>query len=407
MLTTPNRRIGDVLRQCGMVTEEQLDQAHALASREGVRIGEALVLMGVLDRDRLTWALGVQFDLSYVDLDMEMIDWAFVRRFRLARLRELRLLPMSFAGGVVHAVVADPTRAQLDVVAEELFPGRELVVQLAEEGEILAMLDEAKRQEQTPRDAFAPMPGTDDAAAWLAACIDTLGGGDARNSLVVLQQDPYRQDRFRVVRPAIDPPAAPIGEALIGAIIELIPSRFTEEFPLPGGFAGLCPEMLDEEGGIQRGAVRVTSLHGTAGRTIIIERVPDAPREARAMLGVVLRTADTVRSKASLARLRGVFFEAHSDFLLCRGARQFSSPDPALRAAICRRVARALAAPWIVWEALTPAEADLAPLGIVDRLVVVRHDPHAAGDLLEPHGECPAATLDELAAALGEDSHVR
>ena len=52
MLATPNARIGDVLRQCGMVDERQLDEAQAYARREGIRIGEALVAMGVLDRDR-------------------------------------------------------------------------------------------------------------------------------------------------------------------------------------------------------------------------------------------------------------------------------------------------------------------------------------------------------------------
>ncbi len=196
MITTPTQRIGDVLKSCGMVTEAQLEEAHALSLRERIRIGEALVRMGVLDQDRLAWALGVQFELTYVDLNTGMIDWPFVRHFPLARLRELRLLPMSYAGGTIHAVVADPAKANLDAVSGELFAGRELLVQLADEDQIIAMLDEARRQQLTPRDAFAPTPTLEDAASWIDACIEMLAGGETTHRFVVLEQDRQHPQQF-------------------------------------------------------------------------------------------------------------------------------------------------------------------------------------------------------------------
>lgn len=402
MLTTPNARIGDVLRQCGMVTEQQLEEAHALSRREGMRIGEALVAMGVLDRDRLAWALGVQFDLAYVDLDPDAIDWAFVLRFPLERLRELRLLPMSYAGGVVHAVIADPKRADLAAVVEELFAGRELVVQLADEERILALLGEAKRRQQTPNDAFAPPPRVEDAAAWLDSCIDMLARPDGDHGALVLAQDPRHPHLFRIPVPVVDPAPSPVPAALVATLLGQLRERFVEDLPVAGGFAGMCPAVLGGGGVAERSAVRATSLHGTLGRVVVFERIPGAVAAHREGASYRVRTSDVARAKAALAAICGASFEAHVDAAARTAMRQFAFALPELRAALCRRTAPAFAPAWVLWEAASAAEADLAPAGAVPRLAVVQHDAGARGTTVEPLGNAPAAGADELRAALAE-----
>lgn len=400
MLATPNARIGDVLRQCGMVDERQLDEAQAYARAEGIRIGEALVAMGVLDRDRLAWALGVQFDLAYVDLDPDAIDWEFVMRFPLARLRELRLLPMSYAGGVVHAVIADPSRAKLEGVVDELFAGRELVVQLAAEERILALLGEAKRRQQTPHDAFAPPPKIEDAAAWLDDCIEMLGKPDGEHSFVVLEQDARRPHQYRILRPVADPPTTPVPAGLVRALLDLLSERFVEDVPVAGGFGGLAPAMFAEDGTARRAAVRATSLSGALGRVLVFERIPETPATAGNAWRV--RTNNVARAKAALARLCAVSFEAHIDCVPCTPTHRFAIAAPPFRSILCRRVAPALGAGRTLWEAVSPAEAEFAPFGFVDGLVVVQRDPDAREDVVEAIGDSPASAADELRAALAE-----
>jgi hypothetical protein len=386
-----------------MVTDAQLEEAHALSLRERIRIGEALVRMGVLDQDRLAWALGVQFELTYVDLNTGMIDWPFVRHFPLARLRELRLLPMSYAGGTIHAVVADPAKANLDGVSEELFAGRELLVQLADEDQIIAMLDEARRQQLTPRDAFAPTPTLEDADAWIDACIEMLAGGETKHRFVVVEQDRHHPQQFQIIRPNVEPEPPAVELSLARAILERLPAHFTEEFALPGGFAGITHPASTNP----RAAVRVTSLHGSQGRVVVFERIPDSPPVVKPLAHYRITARDPLRTKAALARLGCLYFEPHTDCILAGASHQFATPFPPLRSVLCRRLAPAFTPAWIVWEAQSSSEAEFAPIGCVEGLIVVQRNQDASRDIVEPLLDSPASGVSELEAVLEEAKHGR
>lgn len=143
-------RIGEILQDCGMVTEADLERALDLSKSRSIRLGEALVELGLLSEDQLTWALGVQFDLSFVDLNREMIDWDWLISLPLEELLKTQLLPLTVAEGVAHTVIADPTTPGLRETLRALFPDFRVLVQVASEEAILEMLEEARvRRENT------------------------------------------------------------------------------------------------------------------------------------------------------------------------------------------------------------------------------------------------------------------
>lgn len=149
-MTGTTSKIGEILVQRGLVRPEQLEEALRLASAEKVRVGEALVRMGAVDDGQLAWALGVQYDLSYVDLSEEMIDWRLLLTMPLRKLRRLCVLPMMQADTTIHAVIADPTMSGLSERLMELFPEQSVLLQLAPAEEILRLIAKAeamKREE--------------------------------------------------------------------------------------------------------------------------------------------------------------------------------------------------------------------------------------------------------------------
>lgn len=55
--------LAEVLRRTGTVTAEQLDEAHKLATYKSMQLGEALIALGHINREKLEWALALQTNL--------------------------------------------------------------------------------------------------------------------------------------------------------------------------------------------------------------------------------------------------------------------------------------------------------------------------------------------------------
>ncbi len=101
------KRLGDYLRERGIVTDEQLDAAALEARRTGERIGEALVRLGFLSPDDLTAALARQEDIPLVDLEASPIDEGLLETVPEAFLRKHRLIPLRRDGATLTAATSD------------------------------------------------------------------------------------------------------------------------------------------------------------------------------------------------------------------------------------------------------------------------------------------------------------
>jgi hypothetical protein len=267
----PTGRIGEILTRCGFVKPEQLEPALELARRENLRLGEALVRLGFLDEDRLTWALGVQFELSYVDLSEDMIDWPLLLSLPLERLRELQLLPMALVDGAIHAVIADPLKAGLASALEELFRHKNVVVQLASAAAIETMLDSAARKKALGLTS-ATRQADSSSKTFLAQALEAMASGGVDR--VVVAPDPGGECAYRVV-------SASEEGMQEGALLEEEAACFFREMSGDTGGAGLFHEVVSalwpmSAKGAGR-AIRGTALSGPLGRVGLLEAIPLHP----------------------------------------------------------------------------------------------------------------------------------
>jgi len=106
------KRIGEVLTDMGLVTEEQLTRALERQQRTGERLGRALVAVGVSE-DRIAQALSQQLSLPIVDFRHVEIDPNAAMTLPEALARKYSVIPIRRENGKLVLAMSDP----LDVVA--------------------------------------------------------------------------------------------------------------------------------------------------------------------------------------------------------------------------------------------------------------------------------------------------
>ena len=103
------RRLGELLREWNIVTDQQLDEALKVAQGSRQRLGEVLVELGYADETQVAKALASQFDMEFVDLDepnvvqataLELIPHDLIKKYGI--------LPMGKEGDRLKLIVPDP-----------------------------------------------------------------------------------------------------------------------------------------------------------------------------------------------------------------------------------------------------------------------------------------------------------
>jgi type IV pilus assembly protein PilB len=105
--------LGVILVEHGACEQEQVDRALAEQAKAGGHLGEILVAMGVIDRNQLTLALGVQAGLDPVDLDQVEIPPAISKRLDAATCQLFRAVPYKEEGGALIVALADPLNVNI------------------------------------------------------------------------------------------------------------------------------------------------------------------------------------------------------------------------------------------------------------------------------------------------------
>ena len=109
------RRLGEILVDLELVTEEQLTRALEAQRTQGKRLGEVLLEEGILPPVGLLRALAEQFGLDYLELDGTPVDLELVQRIPAAIAERHRAVPVAVDGDVVVVAMANP----VDVVAKD------------------------------------------------------------------------------------------------------------------------------------------------------------------------------------------------------------------------------------------------------------------------------------------------
>lgn len=105
--------IGWLLIDRGLLQIEQLEEALAIQSRDGGRLGTILVNMGVINRLLLAEVLAEQFKMPFVNLREEPPDPEVVRRLDAKKARGLKSVPVRWSGDSLVVAITDPTDKEL------------------------------------------------------------------------------------------------------------------------------------------------------------------------------------------------------------------------------------------------------------------------------------------------------
>ncbi len=157
------QRIGEILKGWGVVTDAGIEEAMSYALAQGVRIGEALVALGLVDEEDVTKALAIQFDLEYVDLEQNIMVPSEMTSIPDKVIRERLILPLSREGNRLKVIITDPLDLEtLDMLRFRL--GCELETSLASKGKLREFIDrfvhsevsidEVVKQVERPEDAI-------------------------------------------------------------------------------------------------------------------------------------------------------------------------------------------------------------------------------------------------------------
>jgi len=113
-------RIGELLKNAGLISEEQLADALEEQTRGGVRLGELLVQRGFVNEVQLTQILSNQLSVAWVSLKHVELGDELLLLVPLAVAEQYTLIPVYFRVGeqrqkILYVAMDDPT----DVAAME------------------------------------------------------------------------------------------------------------------------------------------------------------------------------------------------------------------------------------------------------------------------------------------------
>ncbi len=140
-------RFGEFLVRAGVVTEEQLEQAFAEQQKSGLKIGEALVELGIMSPHKLHKCLARHFHVEYVDLSRTDLKDQTIHLLKEAQARRHRAIVLVSDKEGLLVGMANPG----DIHAYDELRGllkKPLKVALVNEADLLSTIDARYRRKE-------------------------------------------------------------------------------------------------------------------------------------------------------------------------------------------------------------------------------------------------------------------
>lgn len=102
-------KLGQLLLEAKLITEEQLKEAIELQKRQGGRLGSNLVRLGYLTEDRLVSFLSKVWGVPAINLSEYKIDTSLIRLIPVEIARKYMIFPVARVGSTLTIAMADPS----------------------------------------------------------------------------------------------------------------------------------------------------------------------------------------------------------------------------------------------------------------------------------------------------------
>lgn len=101
-------RLGDLLIDAGMITNDQLKDALASQKKKKQRLGETLISNGVITEHQLINALTMQLGIDFIDLTTTDIDPEMTKLVSKNLAKKFSVVPVKTQGDELYLAMADP-----------------------------------------------------------------------------------------------------------------------------------------------------------------------------------------------------------------------------------------------------------------------------------------------------------
>lgn len=102
------KRLGDLLLEVGMITQEQLDKSLLLQKKSGEKIGAILLSEGFVSQDDIVQVLEFQLGIPHVNLEKYEIDPTTCLLISENMARRYGLIPIRQENGILTVAMSDP-----------------------------------------------------------------------------------------------------------------------------------------------------------------------------------------------------------------------------------------------------------------------------------------------------------
>ncbi|NLD98814.1 MAG: Flp pilus assembly complex ATPase component TadA [Fibrobacter sp.] len=134
------KRIGEVLLEQGLITEEQLQAGLMEQRKSGMRLGKCLTKLGFISENKLVDVLSAQLDVQHVVLENFNFSRDLIRLIPEDMARKYKVIPLFDQNDVVTVAMSDPTNLRtIDHLKFKL--GKEVDPVIATEKSIVAAID--------------------------------------------------------------------------------------------------------------------------------------------------------------------------------------------------------------------------------------------------------------------------
>jgi len=140
-LAKKERRVGDIFLDLGLITKSQLKRAVDFQKKEACFMGEALIRIGAISKDKLYWILADQYNLPYIsNLNSEFIEPKVVKSIPEEIARGYSILPVYSTEDELSIVIHNPTNTEILDVLKQM-TGKNLKISISDRESINAVLD--------------------------------------------------------------------------------------------------------------------------------------------------------------------------------------------------------------------------------------------------------------------------
>jgi hypothetical protein len=142
------KRIGEILIESGLITPEQLERALAEQSRTNKFLGDILLKKREINERDLLSALSQQFDIPFINLDNDNINWDFVEKFSPSSILDYKCLPVQEDEWSLTIGITNPLDVDSIKKAEEVAGGLKLKFVLVSQDDLEEFIVRYKRHMQ-------------------------------------------------------------------------------------------------------------------------------------------------------------------------------------------------------------------------------------------------------------------